>query len=89
MVKSPSPSESSSSSVAKGLRFLRSSDLSAPSPFEALVSEFCLLCRASLAASWRRAREGGMLSGGGGGGGADGGSSSADEVAVVVEGVDM
>ena len=66
-----------------------SSDLSATSPLAAFASEFCLLCRASLAASWRRAREGGMLSGGGGGGGTDGGSRSAAEVAVVVEGVDM
>ena len=53
------------------------------------VSEFCLLCKASLAASWRRAREGGILRGGGGGGGADGGSRSADDVAVVVDGVDI
>ena len=82
-----SSSESSSSSAANGLRFFLCSDFSAPA-FSRFSSAFCLLWRASLAASWRRAREGGMLSGGGGGGGADGGSRSED-VAVVVEGVVM
>ena len=53
-----------------------------------MFSAFCFECRASLAANCRRAREGGMLRGGGGGGGADGGSRS-EEVAVVVEGVEM
>lgn len=88
-MKSPSPSESSSSSAAKGLRFFGLSALLGSCPLDVFVSEFCLLCRASLAASWRRAREGGILRGGGGGGGADGGSSSAEEVAVVVDGLDM
>lgn len=48
-------------------------------------------CRASRAASWRRARDGGILSGGGGGGGTEGGSRSefGFVVAVVVEGVVM
>ena len=88
MVKSPPSSESSSSSVAKGLRFLRCSSPATFSPFWVPTSEFCFECRASRAASCRRAREGGMFKGGGGGGGTDGGSMSAD-VAVVVEGVDM
>lgn len=50
-------------------------------------------CRARRAASWRRAREGGMLRGGGGGGAKAGGSRSegavVSDVAVVVEGLEM
>jgi hypothetical protein len=87
-VKSPSASESSSSSIVKGFRSFLWSDLSSCSAFDVLFSEFCLLCNARRAASWRRAREGGILSGGGGGG-AEGGSRSVDEVAVVVDGVEM
>ena len=73
--------------MVNGLRLFLCSSFSV-SAFSRFCSAFCLLCSANLAASWRRAREGGMLSGGGGGGGADGGSRS-DDVAVVVEGVVM
>lgn len=51
-------------------------------------SAFCFECSANLAASWRRARDGGIARGGGGGGGKEGGSRS-ELVAVVVDGVDM
>lgn len=91
-MKSPALSSSeelsSSSSAAKGLRLLRCSDWPLSPLKELPASAFCLLWRARRAASWRRAREGGMARGGGGGGGADGGSRS-EEVAVVVEGLDI
>ena len=86
IVKSSSWSSSSSSAEVKGFRFLRLSALEESFSSE-LFAVFCLW-RARRAASWRRAREGGMFRGGGGGGGMEGGDRSAVavEVEVVVEG---
>jgi hypothetical protein len=80
---------------AKGFGFATASMASgslsvASSP---LLLSWAFWCRARRAASWGRARVGGMFWGGGGGGAMAGGSGSAgavvEEVAVVVEGLEM